>query len=473
MWPQVSPRPLTFSMNMVEPFTLNTSPVFAELMAGVARRAGRAAYADPAWRERVRDAWAAGPQGGIPPRWETYEIMESTANPELDRPAPRSTLAERAGRRPVRRCCSTSPLAEPTLRDIRGQGRRSPTTTRTASRTLLQEDGCTLGLSDAGAHVSQLCDAPLPPTCSASWVREQGRAHGRAGGAQADPGPGRAVRLRRPRRRSARASPPTSSCSTPTPSPPARCAGSTTSRPAPSASPPTSPRACATCSSTARHVIADGELRRRRRRRPPRPARAPAPPAETAFAASVRRARRNRITENGLHPMDDLPPTFTATRHGLHRLACYVIAPARKARTGHIGLRPIGDGFGTPPFDDGHADRRPRRRARSSVSGRRSITTLRAAAAFVGIELSAEPGVGDDLPPYEPDVGLAVDDGRRRSRSAPGSPSATPRWPGSRRRRHGQRGPALAGALRPRRRRDAARRRGRQRRLLPRRLLLR
>ena len=34
VFPQVSPRPLTFSMNMVEPFTLNTSPVFAELMAG-------------------------------------------------------------------------------------------------------------------------------------------------------------------------------------------------------------------------------------------------------------------------------------------------------------------------------------------------------------------------------------------------------------------------------------------------------
>ena len=51
--------------------------------------------------------------------------------------------------------------------------------------------------------------------------------------------------------------------------------------------------------------------------------------------------------------MDDLPPTFTATRNGLHRLACFVISPARKARTGRIGLRATGDGFGTPPFDDG------------------------------------------------------------------------------------------------------------------------
>ena len=41
-------------------------------------------------------------------------------------------------------------------------------------RTLLQEDGCTLGLSDAGAHVSQLCDAPLATDLLGNWVREKG-----------------------------------------------------------------------------------------------------------------------------------------------------------------------------------------------------------------------------------------------------------------------------------------------------------
>ena len=41
-------------------------------------------------------------------------------------------------------------------------------------RTLLQEEGCTLGLSDAGAHVGQLCDAPLPTDLLGNWVREKG-----------------------------------------------------------------------------------------------------------------------------------------------------------------------------------------------------------------------------------------------------------------------------------------------------------
>ena len=41
--------------------------------------------------------------------------------------------------------------------------------------TLLPEEGCTLGLSDAGAHVTQLCDAPLATDLLGHWVREQGR----------------------------------------------------------------------------------------------------------------------------------------------------------------------------------------------------------------------------------------------------------------------------------------------------------
>lgn len=104
-----------------------------------------------------------------------------------------------------------------------------------------------------------------------------------------------------------------------------------------------------------------------------------------------------------------LPTTFGSTRESLRTLACYVVSPARKARTGRIGLRPTGRGFGTPPFDDG---------SRIAVRGNQLerdpgepvvITTLRAAAEFVGVELSADPGVGHDLPPYTPDVDLAVD----------------------------------------------------------------
>jgi N-acyl-D-aspartate/D-glutamate deacylase len=166
----VSPRPLTFSMNMVEPFTLNTSPVFAELMAGSLEDRARA-YADPAWRQRVRDAWASGPEGGLAPRWETYEIMESTASPDLVGRRLLDVAAER-GADPFDVLLDVAG-AEPTLKDIRVKAVVA-NDDEDGVRTLLQEDGCTLGLSDAGAHVSQLCDAPLATDLLGNWVRGKG-----------------------------------------------------------------------------------------------------------------------------------------------------------------------------------------------------------------------------------------------------------------------------------------------------------
>ena len=99
--------------------------------------------------------------------------MESTAHPELVGRR-LMELAERARRRPVR------PAARPRRRraDAAASASRpcSPTTTRTAWRTLLQEDGCTLGLSDAGAHVGQLCDAPLATDLLGQLGAREGRA---------------------------------------------------------------------------------------------------------------------------------------------------------------------------------------------------------------------------------------------------------------------------------------------------------
>lgn len=106
---------------------------------------------------------------------------------------------------------------------------------------------------------------------------------------------------------------------------------------------------------------------------------------------------------------DQLPTRFVATRESLRALACYVIAPYRKARTGRIGLRATSGGFGTPPLPDS---------TRVVVRGDRivldpgdsiCITTLQAAADFLGVPLSSDPGVGTDLPSFEPGVDLNVD----------------------------------------------------------------
>jgi len=166
VWPQVSCRPLAFSMTMVEPFTLNTSPVFAELMPKSLDER-RAAFADPAWRQRVRDGWAN--KQGLLPRWDSYEIMESVASPDLV--GRRLTdIATESGADPFDLLLDLA-LLEPDLK-LRVKAMLANDDAEGVA-ILLQAEGCTLGLSDAGAHVGQLCDAVLPTDLLGTWVRER------------------------------------------------------------------------------------------------------------------------------------------------------------------------------------------------------------------------------------------------------------------------------------------------------------
>jgi N-acyl-D-amino-acid deacylase len=168
VWPQVSPRPLSFSMNMIEPFTLNTNPVFAELMpVSVEDRA--VAYADPAWRDRVRTAWAN--RQGLVPRWDTYEVMESVAHPEhVGRRL--ASIADETSADPFDVMLDLA-LGETDLRNIRIKAVLANDDPEGVAM-LLAEPGMTLGLSDAGAHVGQLCDAPQATDLLGNWVRDRG-----------------------------------------------------------------------------------------------------------------------------------------------------------------------------------------------------------------------------------------------------------------------------------------------------------
>jgi N-acyl-D-amino-acid deacylase len=239
VWPQVTPRPLAFAMTLAEPFTLNVNPHFASLMtASLDER--RAAYADPAWRAEALNAWEGAT--GMVPRWDTYEVGESPAHPEL---AGRSLVelgAER-GQTPFDVMLDLA-LEEPDLclrvRCILANDDPDEVA------FLLTEDHCALGLSDAGAHVGQLCDAPQATDLLGNWVRERGtmtveEAVRRLTKSQADLF-GLVDRASCGAERG-----PTSWSSTRQPSPPGPSAASPTSLPAPSASPPTPPRVCVTC----------------------------------------------------------------------------------------------------------------------------------------------------------------------------------------------------------------------------------
>ena len=165
VWPQVTPRPLTMQFTMASPFSLNVSKVFGDLI-DQDRAARVAAYSDPSWRAR---AAADLEQVPMRPRWETCEVSESARFPELEGKRV-DELARRRGVSPLDVMCELA-LSE----DLATRFRIYIANDEPVSvGHLLTHQQSALGLSDAGAHVSQLCDAPLPTDLLGTWVRDRG-----------------------------------------------------------------------------------------------------------------------------------------------------------------------------------------------------------------------------------------------------------------------------------------------------------
>jgi N-acyl-D-aspartate/D-glutamate deacylase len=164
VWPQVTPRPLTMQFTMADAYNLNVGRVFGELLRR-SREERIAAYRDPAWRAR---AAADLEQVQMKPRWETFEVSESERFPELQGRRV-ADLARERGVGPLDVMCELAVeedlgtrfrayIANDDIEDV---------------RDLLTHDRVVLGLSDAGAHVDQLCDAPLYTDLLGRWVRER------------------------------------------------------------------------------------------------------------------------------------------------------------------------------------------------------------------------------------------------------------------------------------------------------------
>ena len=112
------------------------------------------------------------------------------------------------------------------------------------------------------------------------------------------------------------------------------------------------------------------------------------------------------------------PAQLAATRAAWHRVAEHVLAAARYAATGHIGLAPTPAGFQTPPFGAG--------RAYLAVDGtdlvvgdvagarRAPLTTIRAAASFAGVTPGAPAQVYQPATPLDLDQPLLIDPGAAR-----------------------------------------------------------
>jgi N-acyl-D-amino-acid deacylase len=164
VWPQITPRPLVFQTTLIEPFTLNVAPSFAALMPASLDQK-KEAYADAAWRARAVEELDAS---RVRPRWDSFRVGESATHPELINRSITELAAEQ-GLHPLDVMCALALEDNLTTRFKNTVANDD----EEAVRVLLQVEGMTLGLSDAGAHVGQICDAPQATDLLGGWVRER------------------------------------------------------------------------------------------------------------------------------------------------------------------------------------------------------------------------------------------------------------------------------------------------------------
>ncbi len=166
VWPQVTPRPLTMQFTLADAYNLNVGEVFGELI-NVSPEVRKAAFRDQEWRTRAYEDLESS-ETGMKPRWETFEVSESERFPELL--GRRVTdIARERNASPLDVMCQLA-LSE----DLATRFRAYIANDDVAEvGSLLTEDHVVLGLTDAGAHVDQLCDAPSPTDLLGIWVRER------------------------------------------------------------------------------------------------------------------------------------------------------------------------------------------------------------------------------------------------------------------------------------------------------------
>ena len=163
--PQVTCRPIVTEFSVEEPTPFYRVPAFSQLVAAAAAdRVG--VYADEAWRAKA-GAEVASTQF-VPARWEHFHVVSSPGRPDWEG----RTVASIAAQSEMAEFDVVCDMAVGD--DLRTRFEVSWANDETDGVTrLLQGDGCIIGLSDAGAHVSQMCDAVLPTDFLANWVRDR------------------------------------------------------------------------------------------------------------------------------------------------------------------------------------------------------------------------------------------------------------------------------------------------------------
>lgn len=165
--PQVTPRPLNFEYQLKEPFVFESMSLFRPISA--ADPAGKKRlYADPDFRRAFRERMDQAPSEVLAGFGLTV-ISEFPADRALEE-RPLAEVARERGLHPVDLLLDLGLASDLEARF------RMPVANHDeeAVGELLRNPHMVIGLSDAGAHASQLCDACQGTYLLARWVREKG-----------------------------------------------------------------------------------------------------------------------------------------------------------------------------------------------------------------------------------------------------------------------------------------------------------
>ncbi len=164
--PQVSCRPLNFEFTFAEPFIFDVMKFMNELAVADSKSPGarRRAYADPAWREKLRSEVTPLFQKW----WDRVVIAWAPSARELEE-MPLAAAAARLGKDPVDLALDLA-LAN----DLKARFRMAVMNfDEKEVAELITDPNTIIALSDAGAHASQLCDACYSTYLLGHWVRDR------------------------------------------------------------------------------------------------------------------------------------------------------------------------------------------------------------------------------------------------------------------------------------------------------------
>jgi N-acyl-D-aspartate/D-glutamate deacylase len=167
VYPQVSCRPLNFEFQFKEPFVFESMSLFRPVSAADFEGKQRI-YRDPEFRRAFAEKTAAGETGALGASWERTLIAWSPTDPSLEE----RNVAELARERGVAPSDLALDLALASKLEARFR-MAVVNTDEDEVEELLQSPYKVLGLSDAGAHASQLCDACFSTHLLGHWVRER------------------------------------------------------------------------------------------------------------------------------------------------------------------------------------------------------------------------------------------------------------------------------------------------------------